>query len=288
MQKARPPPPPPKPKALSSTASPKVISASRKRGLAWPWDQPGSHFRLYEHYASTGKISWLFNWECWVPENIPLEIEWVPCIRTASIAREQLDPFLTDIVRNRGIRTSALLGFNEPEIADQANLSVEEAVQLWRDVVLPAKRKFGMRLGSPGMSSDVGRSRPWLSSFLSLLGGHDEIDFLVVHWYGPDFRDMKGFLEDIHQTYGLPLWVNEFACSKMGNGEANVDEVETFMREAIPWLESHDWVERYAYFGNKDVGAWVGRASNFTEESDGAHEIDGERLTKVGTLYCEL
>lgn len=288
MQKARPPPPPPKPKALSSqSSSSNVPSSSRKRGLGWPWDQPGTHFKLYEPYAATGKIAWFFNWECWIPDSVPAGMEWIPCVRTASNAREQLDGYLTDIIRNRGIKTTALLGFNEPEIPEQANMSVEEAVQLWRDVVVPVKRKFALRLGSPGMSSDVGRSKPWLNAFLSQLHGAHEIDFLVLHWYGPHFGDMRNFLEDMHRTYGLPVWVNEFACSSMGNGEASAQQVETFMREAIPWLESCPWIERYAYFGNKDVGSWVGRGSNFTEPG-GSPESDGKKLTGVGRLYCEL
>ncbi|ETI23029.1 hypothetical protein G647_04825 [Cladophialophora carrionii CBS 160.54] len=285
-----PPPPPPKPKSLSSNTvvtSSGISSPSGKRGLGWPWDQPSSHFKLYGPHAAAGRISWLFNWECWIPDAVPAGVEWVPCVRTASNAREQLDPFLTDIVQNRGIKTSALLGFNEPEIPDQANLGVEEAVRLWRDVVVPVKRKLGLRLGSPGMSSDVGRSKPWLDAFLAQLQGDDEIDFLVVHWYGPHFRDMRAFLEDMHGTYRLPVWVNEFACSTMGNGEATAEGVEAFMREAIPWLDGCAWIERYAYFGNKDVGAWVGRGNNFTEEG-GPVETDGKRLTRVGQLYCEL
>lgn len=138
------------------------------------------------------------------------------------------------------------------------------------------------------MSSDVGRSKPWLDSFLSQLHGNSEIDFLVVHWYGPHFKDMKAFLEEMYGTYRLPLWVNEFACSKMGNGEANAGEVEAFMREAIPWLDNCEWVERYAYFGNKDVGTWVGRGNNFTEDAAGATETDNRSLTRIGKLYCEL
>ncbi len=288
MQKSRPPPPPPKPKFLSSnTPASNTNATSRKRGLGWPWDQPGSHFKLYEPYAATGKISWLFNWECWIPDSVPPGVEWIPCVRTTSNARDQLDPFLTDIIQNRGIKTTALLGFNEPEVSEQANMSVEEAVQLWRDVVLPVKRKFGLRLGSPGMSSDVSRSKPWLDSFFSQLQSNDEVDFLVVHWYGPHFGDMQRFLQDMHSTYNLPLWVNEFACSTMGNGEASVEEVEAFLREAVPWLDNCEWVERYAYFGNKDVGTWVGRGSNFSEDG-GAAETEGKRLSRVGKLYCEL
>jgi hypothetical protein len=91
---------------------------------------------------------------------------------------------------------------------------------------------------------------------------------------------MRMFLEDMHNTYGLPLCVNEFACSRMGNAAAaSVQEVEAFMREAVSWLDGCPFVERYAYFGNRDVGEWVGRGSNFTE---------GENLTRVGKLYCEL
>jgi hypothetical protein len=293
--KAKPPPPPPprKPKSLSSQqqSAPSPSASRSKRGLGWPWDSSASQFKLYAPYYTSGRISWVFNWETWVPESLPVQVEWIPCVRTAGNAKD-VDAFLTDILLNRGLKAEALLGFNEPEISEQANLSVETAVDLWRRIILPAKNKFGLRLGSPGMSSDVGRSKPWLSSFLAQLGaGEHGIDFLVVHWYGPRFADMRAFLEDMHATYGLPLWVNEFACSTMGDGEASHEEVEEFLNEAIPWLDQCDWVERYAYFGNaqgKDVGTWVGRQSNFTEVAEGADETAGMRLSRIGRHYCEL
>ena len=183
------------------------------------------------------------------------------------------------------------LGFNEPEIPDQANLSVDEAVTLWRDSVLPAKRKFGYRLGSPGMSSDVSRSKPWLNDFFGKLGGEDEVDFLVVHWYGPRWEDMKSFLEDMHATYQLPIWVNEFACSMMGNGQAKESEVEAFIKDALPWLDACPWIERYTYFGHgqgRTVGDWVGMASNLLETGPGSEGTDGRRLSRIGRLYAEL
>lgn len=281
--KPPPPPPPPKPKSLTSQVSSAPPKRTRKRGLGWPWNQPASHFTSYQPYISSGQISWLFNWEVWVPDALPTELEWIPCVRTESNTKD-VDPFLSDILQNRGFKTSSILGFNEPEIPEQANLSVERAVELWKQVVLPAKAKFGLTLGSPGMSSDLDRSKPWLNSFLSQLAGQDGIDFLVVHWYGLQFKDMRGFLEDMHTTYGLPIWLNEFACTRMGNGEITVAEVEGFMREALPWLDACPWIERYAYFGNRDVGPWVGRANDFTESTEG----EASKLTPVGRLYCEL
>lgn len=258
-----------------------------KRGLGWPWDYKPSHFSPYQPHIGSGTISWLFNWELWVPESVPTGIEWIPCVRTAANVKD-IDPFLTAIIQNKGVKSSALLGFNEPEIPDQANLSVEDAVRLWREAVLPAKNKFGLKLGSPGMSSDVSRCKPWLSSFLSQLNGQDGIDFLVVHWYGASFNDMRRFLEDMHASCKLPVWLNEFACSHMGNGEASADEVEGFLKESLPWLDRCPWIERYAYFGNaqgQDVGTWVGRASNFFEQ---AATPDQRALTIVGGLYCSL
>ncbi|KIW47210.1 uncharacterized protein PV06_02802 [Exophiala oligosperma] len=291
--KAPPPPPPPKPKSLTTGQPTNPQSSSRsKRGLGWPWDSPASQFKLYTPYYSTGKVSWVFNWELWVPESIPLQVEWIPCVRTAANVKD-IDAYLSDIILGRGIKTEALLGFNEPEIHDQANLGVDTAVDLWRHL-LAAKSKFGLRLGSPGMSSDVSRSVPWLTQFLSRLGGEDGIDFLVVHWYGPRFEDFRTFLEHMHSTFDLPVWVNEFACSTMGDGEASRDEVVAFMDEALPWLDRCEWIERYAYFGHgqhKDVGSWVGRGSNFTaaaavDEEDTAP--GARRLSRVGRHYCEL
>lgn len=290
--KAKPPRPPPKPKSLASTAlsvKGQTTAGVGKRGLGWPWNQSGSDFSLYQPYIDSGKISWIFNWEVWVPESTPAAVEWIPCVRTAANVKD-VDPFLTDIIHRRGLKPSALLGFNEPEIPEQANLSVEQAVDLWKQVVLPAKAKFALRLGSPGMSSDLGRSKPWLDSFLSQLAGHDAIDFLVVHWYGLAFSDMRSFLEDMHAAYRWPICLNEFACTRMDPGQAaSLQEVQAFLREALPWLDATPWIERYAYFGNHDVGDWVGRASNFTEPGpvvEGSNS--SSRLTSVARLYCEL
>jgi len=226
----------------------------------------------------------------WRPAGCPDSIEWVPCARTAQQCKD-IDPFLSDI-SSKGTPIKHFLGFNEPEHPGQANMKVEDAVRLWREMILPAKKKFGFRLGSPGMTSDVSKCRPWLDSFFQQLGGDDEIDFLVVHWYGPKFQDFRAYVEDMHNAYKLPVWVNEFACSKMGAGQASADEVEAFIKEAVEWLDQCEWVERYAYFGNaqgRDVGEWVGKSSNFTEPAEGSSSArtDGRTLSRIGNLYCQ-
>ncbi|KAF2847357.1 glycoside hydrolase family 128 protein [Plenodomus tracheiphilus IPT5] len=288
----RAPPPPTKPPHLTSPATtpsnPPHTSPhpSPKRGLGWPWDYPGSHFTLYTTDSSSpSPISWLFNWELWVPPGLPPSMEWVPTIRTAAQIPD-LVPFLTDITSNQNIKISHLLGFNEPEIPSQANLSVDEAVRLWRQHVLPAKSRFGVRLGSPGMSSDMSLSTPWLDAFFAQLGEDHGVDFLVLHWYGTSFAAMRRFLQDMQERYRLPVWLNEFACTDMGGAGVGEEGVRGFMREAVRWLEGCAWVERYAWFGNGQggtVGEWVGKENGFCE---GVGE--GEKLTGVGRLYLQL
>ena len=289
--KGKPPPPPPtKPRHLASQSVPEQASSDPcKRGLGWPWDHPASLYSLYAASINSKHISWVFNWELWRPEGTPANIEWVPCVRTAAQAKDII-PFLTDITSNQHVEIKNFLGFNEPEIPDQANLSVDEAVRLWKESVLPAKAKFSFRLGSPGMSSDVARSKPWLNAFFSQIGD-SSIDFLVVHWYGPHFSDMQRFLEDMHSAYNLPIWLNEFACSTLGNGHSDVHQIEGFIQEALPWLDACPWIERYAYFGHGQggtVGDWVGIANNFYQSAPHYEEADGKALSRVGKLYTEF
>jgi len=256
------------------------MTSATKRGLGWPWDYPAAQISLFD----SPNVSWLFNWELWRPAGLPTTIEWIPTVRTASQVNDII-PFLTDISTNQGVKITHLLGFNEPDIADKANMRVEEGVRLWKEFVLPAKEKFGCRLGSPGMSSDESKCFPWLDEFFKSQNGRDGVDFLVVHWYGERFSDMRRFLETVHSRYDLPIWVNEFACSKMGNGQASEGEVEAFIQEALPWLEGCNWIERYAFFGlgqGGDVGSWVGGANNFTKPAPGG---EGKVLTKIGQLY---
>jgi hypothetical protein len=282
------PPPPPPPRKPAHLTSPAPIPAQRsqKKGLAWPWDHKPTLFPLLNPQPPT----WLFNWELWSPEGLPPQTEFVPTVRTAPQARDVL-PFLADQLSNKPqLRIGALLGFNEPEIASQANMGVDEAVRLWRETCVEARRRWGLRLGSPGISSDWARSAPWLDAFLVGLGAGERPDFVVVHWYGREWREMRAFLERVWQRWGLRVWVNEFACSAMGDGEVGVDEARGFLDEAVPWLEQCEWVERFAYFGmgqGMSVGEWVGRGSDFLIDAPEA-ETEGKALSELGKRYLQM
>jgi hypothetical protein len=73
------------------------------------------------------------------------------------------------------------MGFNEPDVKAQANLSVEEAVKLWKENIPSIKKrgKASTRIGSPAISNGP-EGIPWLKQFIVELGGiaKSDIDYI--------------------------------------------------------------------------------------------------------------
>ncbi len=260
------------------TAVEKSFALARKRGLAWSWNDTAPEVCLYHDATTARKINWLFNFSLSPPEGLPHGIHYVPQVRNATDA-----PLISEKLRLLPAVTH-LVGFQDPDTASEVNLPVKEAVSLWKQFVLPAKAEFDIRLGSPGTSSDP-EGQVWLQYFFNLLNGLDAVDFIVVHWYGNDVYALKTYLADMYEKFHKPLWLTEFAYSHTDNtigamAASAMNEVEEFMREAIPFLDRCPYVERYAYSGAMHF-------VDFKEDASGADDNELE-LTKAGKLYNEL
>ncbi|MGN6239842.1 MAG: sigma-70 family RNA polymerase sigma factor [Cellulosimicrobium cellulans] len=146
-----------------------------------------------------------------------------------------------------------LLGFNEPDLAGQAEMSVEEALALW-----PRLEATGQVLGSPAVAWGGDAPDGWLDRFLR---GADErgyrVDFVTLHWYGGDFDatratdQLRRYLEAVHARYGKPIWLTEVALIDFSQGvrHASEDEQAAFLAQAARMLAGLDYVHRYAWFG---------------------------------------
>ena len=145
-----------------------------------------------------------------------------------------------------------LLGFNEPERDDQADMTVEEALDLW-----PRLMESGLRLGSPA-PSDGGLN--WLYSFMDQANALGyRVDFVAMHWYlgGKTVQEYYNRLRDVHErTGGLPIWITEWnnGANWTNNccGVPTLAEQEAWVRDAIFMLDTTSFVERYAFY------EWVG------------------------------
>ncbi|KAK3352504.1 hypothetical protein B0T25DRAFT_542122 [Lasiosphaeria hispida] len=239
-----------------------------KRGLCWPttntdpaflFTKPGSH------------ISWLYNWSP-LPTPSSSSLQFVPM---------QWNHVNMDALASHAAaaRAPAVLGFNEPELRDQANMPVALAAREWLRCVEPLRRA-GVRCGSPGISS-APEGVPWLREFLRVVreGGGD-VDFYALHWYGETLGQFYDYLWSVYHQLGAdrPVWVTEFAATNWSvERPLERGHVEGFCRDSCKYLDGLEWVERYAWFGamrdTGTVGKW-------------AALLDGNgKLTPLGKAY---
>ncbi len=187
-------------------------------------------------------VSWFYNWN--INQMSTAEIEYVP------IKQKRHWPGLG---RDwRGMGATHLLGFNEPDRPDQANMSVEDAIRAW-----PELMATGLRLGSPA-PADSGLS--WLYQFIDRADAEGlRVDFVAVHYYRAvqNPRDARGaadqlerFLKQIHDRVKRPLWVTEWnnGANWTREPKPNPAQQQAAVRAMIEMMDKAPFVERYALY----------------------------------------
>jgi Glycosyl hydrolase catalytic core/Concanavalin A-like lectin/glucanases superfamily/Cellulose binding domain/Secretion system C-terminal sorting domain len=174
---------------------------------------------------------------------------------------------------NAKTNANTLLGFNEPDQADQANISVEEAIRQW-----PEMMKSGLRIGSPAPANP---SNTWLSSFLSKCDSLNyRVDFVAVHCYWNSRTPQQWYsgLKAIYDQVKRPLWITEWNNGANWTGEAwPTDPAAQFEKQyndlkgILEVLDTASFVERYSIYN------WV--------ENKRAMVL-ADTLTKAGKYYA--
>lgn len=177
-------------------------------------------------------VSWFYNWgtttKCTGVEYVPqiwgdwTKLNWVPMPAKAVAGGAKY-----------------LLGFNEPDGAGQANMSVADALKLWASFDQP-----GVQLGSPAVAGEG-----WLPDFMTGVAAQKlRVDFIAVHWYGweantcNDTSQLEGKIKWAEQ-WQRPIWITEWSCRLQP-----ADVVAKFYTDALAMLKKHPLVVRYAWF----------------------------------------
>lgn len=216
-------------------------------------------------------VHWLYNWGTSVAEGKPDELDYVPMIWRGN---EDKTPPRIDGLKGKGHRT--LLGFNEPDQKDQANMTVDQSLELW-----PALMESGLRLGSPGAAKP---DKEWMKEFMAKAAEKKyRIDFVCVHWYWhPDPEDFLAKIRSYHKLFNLPIWITEFGVADWEAkpdqpNRFTADEVAEFLKKVLPVLEKTPWLERYAWFPSSPDSLPLGSSALFDKDN---------KLTKVGQVYA--
>ncbi|GAA2036062.1 hypothetical protein GCM10009839_41110 [Catenulispora yoronensis] len=248
-------PSPSSPSSKSAAATVPSVApphANGKKGVA-AWSAPG----LDDDLTASG-AAWYYDWSPSRLDHLSgTRPEFVPMIWGPKNADDQT----LGKVKSQG---TALLGFNEPDMAAQSNMTVAQALDLW-----PKLQATGLRLGSPAVAMNAATPGGWLDQFMSGAAARGyRVDFITVHWYGSDFRpgpavdQLRGYLQAIHDRYHLPIWVTEYALIKFSGGSQYPapDQQAAFVSGSAAMLEGLPYVERFAWFGLAADGAQVGTA----------------------------
>ena len=180
-----------------------------------------------------------------------------------------------EIIKNK-YKSTHLLAFNEPDDCNgqsgqYGNMCVVDTSLTYYKNLL----KSGVRMVSPACRQDA--VFDWLNEFNSkAVDENIRIDVIAVHWYdwgsnpqnSPNanpqdvFNRFVNYIESVHQTYGLPIWITEFNANRHRNEWVH----RQFLQLALPYLEETDYIERYAFFPpTTQVANFFDDNNNFTQ-----------------------
>lgn len=262
-------------------------NTSTKKGVGSWWyaaNDPNKNVSVLNKVGA----SWVYNWGTTKEIAVSAQnagIEYVPMIwgswdvNDAKIA-ELKEGKESGLYKN-------LLAFNEPDLSDQSNMTVDQALALW-----PQLEATGLRLGSP---AGAAAEDAWVAEFMekAKTKGY-RVDFLTVHVYQdfthPDsVNQLKAALERLYAKYQIPIWITE-----IGNVDVSTQwwgynlyepmshvNAVAYIKQVCEMLESLDYVERYAWF--------VDHSSNITgTEYTRLFDISTNNLTAEGEAYKKI
>ncbi|MCM1071350.1 MAG: glycosyl hydrolase [[Clostridium] fimetarium] len=267
--------------ALLAAALP-AAAKSPKRGLS------ENEFQFKAQMAALAPgVSWFYNWGPEMGRYLANEtaMEYVPMCWNGYYDAEKIRAWA-----KAHPECGYLLGFNEPNFTNQADMTPQEAAAKWPEVVALAK-ELGLKLVAPALNTSPNPPyqdpTKWMDEFVALVG-EDAFDYTAVHSYG-GFDALRNIATTFHDRYGKDVWVTEFCFwPEEGNPNSYVapDTQIASMMQSVEWLEKTPWIFRYAWFkavGNSDAP----KGPNFGLLISAKAEVERE-LSEQGKVYVNM
>lgn len=136
-----------------------------------------------------------------------------------------------------------LLGFNEPDGKEQANMTIAQCLNQW-----PKLMQTGLRLGSPAFVKTDSLYK-FMDKALEL--GY-RVDFMCMHSYEKRTGDnyVNTIYKPLWDKYQIPIWVTEFAYGAPWNTTAS-DKMLAYNngnKDMTVKMDAAPFIERYALF----------------------------------------
>ena len=194
------------------------------------------------------KASWYYDWSPYASNKVnDPNAQFIPMIWGS----KDMNPDALKAAKDSS--SPMLLTFNEPDLASQGNMSVDEALSHWDQL-----EATGKKLSSPAVSNGPDGVK-WLDEFMSKAqASGKQVDSISLHWYGSsgsstqqNLDAMKAYIDQVHQKYpDKPINLTEFGVDASGL-TANKDQA--FLEGAEKMLNGMDYVQMYAPYGTGDI-----------------------------------
>ena len=199
-------------------------------------------------------------------------------------------PLLSQAIANAQA-SGWLIGFSEPNLPWQGNLTPAEGAILWKQIE-DAADPAGIKLVSPSPNQwepgqnglPYGHQWTWamVDEYKNMYGKNPRFDALGWNIYTSNPDETKTFLiarrnEALAKGYNVPIWVLEYG-GECWNGAGN----QSIMTSITAWFDATPWIGRYAWFANRLSGS---NPNAIGWQSCSLINPNNGTLTSLGQLY---
>jgi Glycosyl hydrolase catalytic core/Ricin-type beta-trefoil lectin domain-like len=231
----------------------------------------------YEDFYSTFAQSWAYNWQLGTGTILPAQSVFEPLNKYADTSGLPGNY----AAWHATAKPLYLMGFNEPDKSDQANMTVAQAIAAW-----PALQAANLPLVGPATASTFGS---WMSDFYTQANAKGfRVDYTAAHMYqAPWAGGLINNLQAVYNTWGKPVWLTEFSpVDWNGNGGWTENDDFNGLAEFMWQAEDLEWLKRYSLFpftGTNTLPPWQATTAGVT----GLTFYTGTTiLTPYGELYA--
>jgi hypothetical protein len=260
----------PKPVASSAVVSSAAPSSTPNSGNSYTGTKRGLAYNqadLCKNFG--GQFGFGYNWA--QVENNDIGTKYIPLMHGPD--KSSAADWLANVDKACKKGSNAVMGFNEPDHPEQANLTPEAACTAWKEYMNPiASSHPEVTIIGPSVTNGPApMGADWLQRFKTACP--DAIYHATnMHFYDIYDKDtinrFKAQVEKIAAINNQPVWITEFGLNP---GSATQEQAASFLKDVMDYCDNNPVVQGYSYF-------MVGSGENQLNSGSG--------LSTVGKVYA--